>query len=467
MKDLQPLISSLRVAAKTDPDEISELDATAREEWAYAAGLQIWVFGLPLLRVEQLRRMFLQLTAPMEALPFAPQNQLGHMRILPTADSDLPFTPNVDTLYSGSLVDLRQEPLVFGAPEMPGRYWSLQIADPWLSNLPYLGTRATGRKEGVWLLAGPDWDGEVPEGVTLYRSPRNTMVLALRVRVEGVRDVSNCLACQDGFWLTPLSGYLSGEPKPAPPVEPRDIPLDDHDVAYFTTLCRLLRDDPPYDHDASIVALMDVLGIPPGAEVDPDSLDPAVRRGLVRAAEAGPRIIAWKVKYRGRKSESMWNVDLTGGSFGTDYLARAEGAIQGLFVHDPIECSYFHTYHDGDGMPLDGSKSYRLRFEPGQIARTADLGFWSITGYGTRFTLIPNDYGRYSIQSSDKDLVFDADGGLTLDVGGAPPSGRISNWLATEPGQPFRLNYRVYLPDAKMLDPDQVDDFLPPVLPRL
>ena len=465
MRTLQALITELRVAAVTDRGTVEALDGAAREEWAYTAGLQSWIFGLPLLRVELLRRMLSQLQAPMEALPYAPINQLGHMRILPTADTNLPFTPNVDTLYSGSLVELAKEPLVFHAPAMPDRYWSLQVADAWLSNLPYLGTRATGRGAGTWLFAGPDWDGDVPGGVELYRCPRNTVVMALRIRVEDREDVRNCTGCQEGFGLTTLRGYLSGDEQPASPAELGKALLDDHDVAYFTTLCRLLEQNPPYERDAGMVALMDLLGLSPGAEVDPDALDPAVRRGLVRAAEAGPKIIAWKVKYRGRKSETMWNVDLTGGSYGSDYLARAEGSIQGLFVHDPVECIYFHTYHDGHGDPLDGSRAYRLRFAPDQLARTADLGFWSITAYGARYTLIPNDHERYSVQSSDKGLVFDPDGGLTVEVGGTAPSGRLSNWLGTELGQPFRLNYRVYLPDPEMLSPDSVEDFLPPVLP--
>jgi hypothetical protein len=50
-------------------------------------------------------------------------------------------------------------------------------------------------------------------------------------------------------------------------------------------------------------------------------------------------------------------------------------------------------------------------------------------------------------------------------VGGAPTA-NPSNRLATEAGQPFRLNYRVYLPEPEMLREDRVDDFLPPVLPH-
>ncbi len=465
MERLRELIGSLRVAAVTDPEGAAALDAHAREEWAYAAGLQIWVFGLPLMRTELIRRGSARLKEPMETLPFAPINQLGHMRALPTAESDLPFTPNVDTLYSGAIIELADGPLIFKAPAIADRYWSLEIADAYLSNLPYLGTRTTGQAAGVWLLAAPSWDGEVPPGVELYPCPTVTIVLALRIRAEGTEEVQNLAAIQDRFCLTPLKNYLAGSEEPAEPRRTPEVPRESHDLAYFTTLCRLLKRNPPYERDASIKALMEVIGLPPGADVDPDRIDPAVRRGLVRAASEAPNIISWKVKYRGNKNAAMWNVDLTGGTYGTDYLARAEGCIQGLFVHDPIECTYFHTYHDGAGNPLNGSNSYALRFGPDQIARTGELGFWSITGYGTRFTLIPNEPHRYAVQSSDPNLMRDPDGGITIIVGPHAPEGHLSNWVATEPGQPFRLNYRVYLPDPEMIDARRVDHFLPPVLP--
>ena len=464
MEDLQPMIASLRVAAVVDPDEAAMLDAAAREEWAYAAGLQIWIYGLPLMRTEQLRRWMTQLDGPMESLPYAPVNQLGHMRAIPTSDSNLPFTPNVDTLYSGSVVELADNPMVFIAPDMPDRYWSLQVSDAWYSNLPYLGTRTTGTGAGAWLFVAPDWDGEVPDGVTLYRCDSNTITIALRIRIEGPDDTENVVKAQHGFRETTLASYLDGTNKPADPGQPPKMPMDTHDLAYYTTMCRLLKYNPPYERDRSIVKLMEVLGLEPGADIAPDSIDPAVRRGLVRAAEEGPKVIAWKVKYRGHKSESMWNVDLTGGSYGVDYLARAEGAIQGLFVHDPEECTYFHTYYDGNGDPLDGGKNYVLRFAPEQVAKTDDFGFWSITGYEPGFRLIENSQERYSVQSSDTALVHDADGGATVYAGPDAPE-NLANWVGTKVGEPFRLNYRVYLPTAQMIDPANVESYLPPVLP--
>lgn len=465
MHGLHEFMVGLRASTRVDPQEVVALDEAAREEWAYCAGLVIWIYGLPLMRVEQFRRLMSSLDTPLEDAPYAPINQMGHMRHIPTWQSNLPFTPNVDTLYSGSIVELAETPMVFKAPAMPDRYWSLEVADANMSNLPYLGTRATGTGAGAWLFVAPDWSGEVPEGLTLYRCPSNTVAFALRIRIEGEWDTENVVKAQHEFRLTSLENYLAGSARAAQPGKLNVVPLETHDLAFFTTLCRLQKFNPPYPEDEPIVLMMKELGLEPGAEIDPSSIDPAIRRGLVRAADEGPRTIAWKVKYRGKKNATNWNVDLRGGTFGTDYLARAEGSIQGLFVHDAEECTYFHTYHDANGDLLDGSKNYSIRFAPDQIPTTHPLGFWSVTAYNPGYTLIENEFGRYAVQSSDPSVVGNPDGGVTVYTGPEPVRGAESNWIATRVGEGFRLNMRVYLPTSEVISPDTVDRFLPPVLP--
>ena len=456
------MMMGLRAAGRGS-GQSGDADAAAKEEWAYSAGLQIWLFGLALMKFEQFRRLMNKLEAPAENLPYAPINQIGHMRQLPTSDSMMPFTPNVDTLYSGSILELKDRPMVFTAPAMPDRYWSLELADAFLANLPYLGTRVTGREAGAWLIVGPHWEGEVPDGLTLYRCPTNSVMIALRVRIEGPWDTEAVVTLQHGFRLTTLENYLGGTMKPAPRYDAGEPDGATHDLAFFTTLCRLLADNPPYERDRPIVEMMKVLGLTPGAVIDPDSIDPDFRRGLVRASETGPSVIGWRVKYRGTKSPTYWGVDLRGGSYGTDYLSRAEGAVQGLFVHDAEECEYFHAYHDGSGQLLNGSNTYRIHFAADQIPPVHPFGFWSITAYTPMYMLIPNEHHRYSVQSSDRDLVLNPDGSLDIAVGPAAPAENLANWIATTPGELFRLNMRVYLPQDPMLDEKTVLHFLPPI----
>ena len=64
-------------------------------------------------------------------------------------------------------MDLRAEPLVLTVPEMePERFYHFQLIDLYTHNFAYVGTLTTGNGAGKFLIAGPDWDGEKPEGVT-------------------------------------------------------------------------------------------------------------------------------------------------------------------------------------------------------------------------------------------------------------------------------------------------------------
>ena len=67
----------------------------------------------------------------------------------PGLEDDLPYTPNNDTIYSGIILELKDEPIIVTLPDVSDRYWSAQIADAYLENLPYLGSRASDGKARV------------------------------------------------------------------------------------------------------------------------------------------------------------------------------------------------------------------------------------------------------------------------------------------------------------------------------
>ena len=75
-------------------------------------------------------------------------------------------TPNSDTPYSFLGADLRAEPLVLTVPEIPkDRYYSVQFIDAYTYNFAYVGTRTTGNDGGSFMIAGPNWKGEKPQGI--------------------------------------------------------------------------------------------------------------------------------------------------------------------------------------------------------------------------------------------------------------------------------------------------------------
>ncbi len=83
----------------------------------------------------------------------------GPNRFAPARDllgPDAKFvSPNNDTLYLIGACDVSAGPLVLHVPDTNARYYVLQFVDAWSNNFAYVGRRATGTKEGTFLLTPP------------------------------------------------------------------------------------------------------------------------------------------------------------------------------------------------------------------------------------------------------------------------------------------------------------------------
>ncbi|MFI6174453.1 DUF1214 domain-containing protein [Nonomuraea sp. NPDC051191] len=71
-------------------------------------------------------------------------------------------------------------------------------------------------------------------------------------------------------------------------------------------------------------------------------------------------------------------------------------------------------------------------------------GFWSLTVYNKHHFFHPNELGRFSLGTKNKNLAYGQDGSLTLGVGGEVPSDPAlhANWLPA-PREEFTLHLRV------------------------
>ena len=455
-------------AAPASGEDIRKHDAQAEEEWYYSVGIQNYVFTLPLTIVERERKLRLNPVALEKAkkvAPAAPINQIGNMLTLATAGDVMPYTPNNDTVYSGALLELADQPIILTAPDIHDRYWSVEAADAYTNNIFYIGTRATSGDGGNHAFVGPNWKGELPPGVIEHRMPTNDMMFALRIGVlpQDEADLKKVNQLQEQFHLTSLDNW-GDKGRFGQVAALNDAPLPEHDgdLAYFQTAADLLmRNPPPPDQEAAVILLARG-GIDVGQPMDASKLDEPAHKGLVRAAQEGPEILKWKVKYRGTPYPTRWN-NLRPGDYGFDYLDRSLGALEGLFVHDRAEAEYFSTYEDGDAQLLDGSNNYVIRFDKDQIPPTMKNGFWSLTMYGADFQLVKNPIDRFSIGDRTKGLTYNPDGSLDIYVQNAPPKGYESNWLPCPPSGLFRINYRIYLPTKEAQDPATLGQYLPPI----
>lgn len=459
-------------AAEVSPDAaLRAVDAQSEAEWSYSVGIQNYVFTLPLTIMERERSLRLNPLALEKAKKFAPAapiNQIGNMRTLATADDVMPYTPNNDTVYSGAFLELAGGPIILTAPDIFDRYWSVEVADAYTNNVFYIGTRATGGKGGNHAFIGPGWKGTLPAGIVAHPMPTNTAMFALRIAVipQDDADLKKVNGYQAQFHLTSLDNW--GNPAKfgqasIPQLAPR--PNYSGKLAYFQTAADLLIENPPPPEQQAAVILLSRGGIDVGKPMDTALLSGPESQGLVRAEAEGPKIMKWKVKFRGTPYPTRWN-NLRPGDYGFDYLDRAVGALEGLFVHDRAEAEYFSTYEDGNADLLDGANKYILHFDKDQLPPTLKNGFWSFTMYGADFQLVKNPINRFSIGDRTKGLVFNGDGSLDVYIQSTAPAGHESNWLPSPASGLFRINYRIYLPAVIAQNPATLGQYLPPILMR-
>ena len=96
----------------------------------------------------------------------APWNQIKNISEVYTAADKAVQTANSDTPYSWIGYDVTNEPLVISLPEIEAkRYYDVQFIDSYTYNFAYLGSRTSGNKAGTYMLAGPNWKGETPQGI--------------------------------------------------------------------------------------------------------------------------------------------------------------------------------------------------------------------------------------------------------------------------------------------------------------
>jgi hypothetical protein len=129
----------------------------------------------------------------------------------PTTSNSLVSTENHDTLYTIGWLDLSKGPEVLHVPDMAGRYYAVQLTDPWGTDFAYVGRRTTGTQVGDYLITGPDWKGRVPDGVTQQIAATDNTVLVIgRTLVESDSDLATAYGLAKQIQVTPLSRWQPG-----------------------------------------------------------------------------------------------------------------------------------------------------------------------------------------------------------------------------------------------------------------
>jgi hypothetical protein len=465
-------------ACEKKNDAISEAEKADKKEGIAAPSIEEvkaiaeegFIYGLPLVMNYTANYEFwVDKTSKQYKCPF---NQLKNEHRVFTYEDTAVVTPNSDTPYSFTCLDLRAEPFVVSVPAVEKeRYYSLQFVDWNTFNYGYVGSRATGTEAGDYLVAGPDWKGETPAGIKgVLRPTTQFTVIIIRTQLFGADDMANVEKVQAGYKVQPLSAFLK---QPAPPAAPTiDFPKANEELAktnFFEYVDFSLQLAPAGPEEKEIRAKLAKIGIGPGKTFNFKDLSLEHKAAVLLGMKEGEKKVEEKVATIGKKING-WNVSSAFGDrdfYKGDWLLRAAAAKAGIYGNSAEEAVYPMARVDVDGETLDGGKhNYTLTFPAGQLPPVN--AFWSVTMYdGKTQLLIKNSINRYLINSPMlPDMRKNEDGSLTLHIQkDSPGADKESNWLPAPDG-PIYLVMRLYWPkkESPSILPPGKGDWAPPAV---
>jgi len=389
----------------------------------------------------------------------APFNTIANTpKVFTPADTAI-VTPNSDTPYTMIWLDLRAEPMVLTVPPIDaGRYWSFQMVDFYTFNYGYLGTRATGNNGGSYLLAGPHWEGNMPDKCTaIFQCETPFALLIGRTQLFSPEDLENVKAIQAQYKLEPLQLFLGKAAAPAATAIawPKALGQDGNRTPQVFELMDFMLAQLAVPAHPSEEAMRDrfrKLGIGSGS-FKVDALDAssqvALEQGIADAWQQYEEV-AGLVGAGNVTAADLFGLreflSRDGAPIGL-YAARFAGAKLGLYGNSREEAMY-PLYKQLDDKPLDTSEcSYKLRLTPEDMKMPKS--FWSLTMYdGKTQLLVDNPLNRYLVNSPMLDsLRKEEDGSVVIHASAKSPGAELeSNWLPA-PNGPCYMVLRLYWPD--------------------
>jgi len=445
------LFHSLSVTAIAS--ETAQLDERQKAEYdyAYTLGVQAVIYGWAPVMMDVARVLQTSVDAPKNNGQ-APINELGPITRLWDHRDQSYATPNNDTLYLQGWADLEDEPMVLYVPEINDRYWIQQILDMYTEAVVDLTGATVGNGDAYYVLAKRGYDGEIPDGLSVFYSPTRYIWLAGRLGVSGPDDEAAAREAQKLFRFMPLSAYPDGGVQPEPqqadgaPTVSFPAGLD-----WYKRLDEVLAEN-PLPEAAAATDQFSFIGI--GSKSGGiDTLSDIRKQALEAAFKDGFAIVADAAKFTGTPVNG-WNWEYEAGRYGNDYLLRSAVNMNSVGLNSPERAMYPKRFVDDQGDQLNGSNAYEITFPAEMPVRTDVGGFWSMTMYDDvdRF-MVDNEIDRYKIGTVTEGLQRNDDGTLTVYVAHDRPSDpkRLANWLPAPDGN-FMLQIRLYEPFESVVE---------------
>ena len=460
------LLAFTFAAAKPTASEVQDLAAEA-----YLYGLQqVIFFGQ--------RWTYTQNNDPGN-INYAGKNRFVFIREKITPDFPV-VTPNSTTLYGNGILDLTDGPMVIDMPAIDDRYFSLQIMDQYGIFWLMAGNQFNGRAARSYLLLPVGYDGPLPgqfPTTDVIQATSNVGYLFARIAVvTGTKeDIATINGYQDEIMLTPLEEWVAngnqGNPLAQQAVIGGDYAeyagmsgiargqVDAQDAEDFFSILHLVLNDPAMVRledsikEQAFLSRLAEVGIGAGLDFSWDALDSATRDALETGFKDGFDNVRQTLQ-TSLINMNGWMEVRNAGGFETGWLDRAVMADAGWAGPDKnVSHTGAFRFDDADGQALNGANRYTLTFDLDDLPPVTE--FWSIPIYNSDGYFVPNEIGRYTVNSFmlENDEFHTEDGQVVFYVQTERPSDpkRAKNWLPAPPDG-FRFTARFYGPTMAIID---------------
>jgi len=367
------------------------------------------------------------------------------------------LTPNTDTVYAVSWIDLKKGPVVIESPPE-----TLGIVDDfWFHYVTDLGFVGPDKgKGGKYLFLPPGYTGKVPEGYFVFKSPTfGNWYLTRGFLVDG-GPKGRVEVFKKHLRIYPLS--QAANPPQQKFINISGVPhntIHANDFGFYEEVNQLVQEEPNEAQDPELLGLLASIGIEKGKPFAPDA---RMKKILTESAAVGNATVrAILMKPRDKEffyyPDGSWRNPLLVGGY--EFLQQPgvralDSRSNSLYYFTGITpamsrkmigmgSQYAYTFVDSEGKPLDGGKTYKVHLPPNIPAKN----FWSIMVYDNQTrSELQTDQQYPSLGSQKKGLVVNPDTSVDVWFGPTAPAGHEVNWVQTLPGKGWNPMLRLYGP---------------------
>jgi hypothetical protein len=368
--------------------------------------------------------------------------------------ASLVLTANTETVYGMGFLDLKGGgPTVIEAPpKMLGA--AMDTLQRFLVDIGPLGPDKG--KGGKYLFLPPGYDGKVPEGYFVVKSPTYSVNYFLRgFKVDGKTDQAVALMKQIEVYPLakaadpPKMEFLNGSGKAIDTIHSDNF-------SFYESLAQLVNEEPADVFTPLERGYMQSIGIEHGKPFNPDAKAKMLLADAARSGAAMARANSFASRdadtyyYKGRKWQYVGDVPYTFIKDGVTQVDRRAYVYYMALGNSPAMMSknvgvgsyYLWTYKDGAGNFLDGEKNYKLHIP----AKVPAKVFWSVLVYDSLSRSELKNGQKFPSISKYTDPIVNADGSVDVYFGPKMPKGQAKNWIETVAGKGWFPIFRFYGP---------------------